>query len=251
MIIQSRQNPKIKVVRSLLTVKGRKASGFHLIEGTRLVQDAYSSGAIIEELFLSEEYENQDWPGIPVSRVSKDVLESITDSKTPQGIAAVIRTPNSQPPETYQGSFLLLLDGIQDPGNLGTILRSADAFGVHGVFLSSDCTDPYSPKALRSAMGSTYHLPVWKGEAEPALHNMVTEGFLPICGHLQGDDVLPETMKKVVLIIGNEGNGVRDSISRNCIRYKLPMSGKAESLNASVAASILMYVVSNMLSKTC
>ena len=152
-------------------------------------------------------------------------------------------------PHEKQGSFLLLLDGIQDPGNLGTILRSADAFGVHGVLLSSDCTDPYSPKALRSAMGSTYHLPVWKGEAEPALHYMIAEGFLPICGHLHGSDALPETMKKVVLIIGNEGNGVRDSISSNCIRYRLPMFGKAESLNASVAASILMYVVSNILNK--
>ena len=247
MIIQSRQNPKIKAVRSLLTAKGRKETGLHLIEGVRLVRDALQSGANIIDLFILQGLQVPDLGGFPVTFVSEEVIAAITDSKSPQGIVAVVRTQSLELPSQYTGSFLLLLDNIQDPGNMGTILRSADAFGVSGVFLSSDCTDPFAPKALRSAMGSTYHLPIWKGNAESALKQMISEGYLPICGHLQGTGTLPGQTEKIVLVIGNEGNGVRDSISSQCLRYKIPMFGNAESLNASVAAGILMYAISNIL----
>ena len=115
--------------------------------------------------------------------------------------------------------------------------------GASGMLLSEGCADPYAPKPIRAAMGSVYHLPVWQGGLEEELVKLKGRGYTLICGHLKGSDVMPAPTDKCVLVIGNEGSGVSDAISARCWRYRLPMYGFAESLNASVAAGIMIYEI--------
>jgi len=176
--------------------------------------------------------------------VSRSVMESITDTKTPQWVCAAVETPSMTPPTNWPKGMIVALDTLQDPGNLGAILRSADAMGAVGLLLSPGCADPWSPKCMRSAMGSAYHIPVWQTEnLKGTLHGLADDGAVCICGHLQGQEALPHPSDRCVIVIGNEGNGVGEDIAALCARVRLPMYGQAESLNASVAAGILMYEI--------
>jgi len=134
---------------------------------------------------------------------------------------------------------------VQDPGNVGTILRTADALGASALFVGSGTADPFSGKTLRAAMGSTYHLPIYTGDAVEAVQALRKQGFTCICGHLKGESTLPRLSSKTALVIGNEGNGVSDTVAEACTLYKLPMRGHAESLNAAIAAALLIYELSN------
>ena len=247
MLIQSTQNETVKRMRSLAAKKGRQETGLHLIEGERLVREAISSGADIAELFIEEgrEVEDMAFSAPRVYTVSRRVMESMTDTGTPQWICAAVRTQDTTPPESYPQGLIVALDRVQDPGNLGTILRTADAMGAAGLLLGGGCADPFGPKVLRSTMGSVYHIPLWQGELTAELAKLREAGFSLICGHLAGTEVLPEVGDKCVLIIGNEGNGVSDEVADMCKKYRLPMYGRAESLNASVAAGILMYEIAH------
>lgn len=242
MEITSRNNEKIKFIRSLKQQKFRKETGLHLIEGERLVSDALKSGADIQALLMDEDAEKSNaYDGIETIRVSRSVLESISDTKNPQHVLGVVRTPSHTLSDIPDG-FLLALDALQDPGNLGTILRSADAFGVTGVLLGEGCCEPFSPKAVRSSMGSCYHMPVVHCDLKAVLPKMKDNGYTFVCGHLKGSEETPVfDSGKRILIIGNEGNGVSDEIASLCSLYRLPMKGHAESLNAAVAASILLF----------
>ena len=247
MLIQSTQNETVKRMRSLAAQKGRQETGLHLIEGERLVREAISSGADIAELFIEEGREVEDMASSAprVYTVSRRVMESMTDTGTPQWICAAVRTQDTTPPESYPQGLIVALDRVQDPGNLGTILRTADAMGAAGLLLGGGCADPFGPKVLRSTMGSVYHIPLWQGELTAELAKLREAGFSLICGHLAGTEVLPEVGDKCVLIIGNEGSGVSDEVADMCKKYRLPMYGRAESLNASVAAGILMYEIAH------
>ncbi|MDP3448928.1 MAG: RNA methyltransferase [Eubacteriales bacterium] len=244
MIIESRANERVKEARKLLLRKERKASGLHLIEGDKLVREAVSSGATIVSCFIEAGFVFTPPEGVLTHAVTRAVLESLCESQTPQGVVAVIETPALTPPEQYPAGLVVVLDGVQDPGNVGAILRSADAFGAAGLLLSPACADPYAPKTLRAAMGSTYHLPVWQGELLPELAQMLQQGFTAVCGDLRGSETLPALSASVALVIGSEGNGVSDAVAETCERFRLTMCGRAESLNASVAAGVLLYVVS-------
>lgn len=244
MIIESRSNERVKQARSLLLRKERKKSGLHLIEGEKLVREALSCGARVQTLFVEDGVSFEAPDSAQTLLVSRSVLESLCESRTPQGVAAVVETPSLAPPERYPEGLIVLLDGVQDPGNAGTILRSADAFGAAGLLLSPACADPYAPKTLRAAMGSTYHLPVWQGELAAELAKLKEQDFLPLCGDLSGSETLPALGKNTALVIGSEGNGVSREVAALCVPYRLPMRGMAESLNAAVAAGVLLYVVS-------
>ncbi|NLI54773.1 MAG: RNA methyltransferase [Clostridiales bacterium] len=243
-MIESRANERVKEARKLLLRKERKASGLHLIESDKLVREAIASGARVVSCFVEQGHAFPPPDGAPVYTVTRAVLESLCESQTPQGVVAVVQTPPSEPPERYPAGLVVVLDGVQDPGNVGAILRSADAFGAVGALLSPACADPYAPKTLRAAMGSTYHLPVWQGELPPQLAAMKLQGFTAICGDLRGSATLPALAASVALVIGSEGSGVSDETAALCERFRLPMRGHAESLNASVAAGVLLYVVS-------
>jgi rRNA methylases len=245
MIITSRSNERIKAARALQDAKARRETGLHLIEGDKLVSDAVASGARVRTVFAKEGAKPFD--GIETVFVSDGVMDAIASAKTPQNLCAVVETPDCACPETYPEGLVVALDRLQDPGNLGTILRTADALGAKGVLVSPDSADPFSPKALRAAMGSTYHLPLFEASLTEELPKLRSAGRTLICAHLHGSEELPAIGKNCVLVIGNEGNGASDEVAALCELYRLPMPGRAESLNASVAASILIYEFSKRL----
>ncbi len=249
MLIQSTSNPTVKRVRSLLTKKGRRETGMHLIEGERLVAEAISSGAGIDSLFIEEGREPLLFPNCSVYQVTRHVLESMTDTDTPQSVCAAVMTPDIKPPDEYPKGLIVALDCVQDPGNMGTIIRTADAMGAAGLLLGAGCADPFGPKVLRSTMGSIYHLPIWHCELTAELVKLRSQDFRLICGHLAGNGVLPDPGCRCALIIGNEGSGVSDAVAALCDKYRLPMFGRAESLNASVAAGIMMYEIAKEMRK--
>lgn len=244
-MITSVKNESIKAMRALLTRKGRRESGFHLIEGERLVFDALSSGVKAGSVFVSENRPDLgrrlSEAGIAFETVSDNVMTSLSDTESPQGLIASVKTPDTSAPAVFPSGLIVALDRVQDPGNLGTVIRTADAFGAAGLILSEGCADPWSPKAVRSAMGSVYHIPVWQGELSNELNRLKEQGFFIVCGHLKGKEALPELPEKRVIIIGNEANGVSDEVAGKAYLYRLPMKGRAESLNAAVAAAILIY----------
>lgn len=250
MVITSTKNETVKLLRSLRDRSARRETGLHLIEGERLVFDALESGVKCEYLLIEEgsPLENRAArSGVPFISVSRAVLEAISDTRTPQGIAAAVKTPELTPPAQWPEGLIVALDRLQDPGNLGTVIRSADAMGAAAVLLSVGTTDPFSPKALRAAMGSTYHVRLYEGELYSELSSLRAAGRTLICGHLAGEEKLPPIGKNCVIVIGNEGSGVSDEIASLCKLVRLKMYGRAESLNASAAASILIYEIAKTL----
>lgn len=244
-LIESTRNETVKRARRLATRKGRLETGLHFIEGDRLVREAVISGAEITEAFIEEGHELMaavlEGAGVKVYTVKRSVMETLTLTETPQWVCAAVKTPLVPLPEYYPEGLIVALDAVQDPGNLGTILRTADAMGASGLLLGSGCADPYAPKPLRAAMGSIYHLPVWQCDLAQEIKKLHTQDFTLVCGHLKGGDKLPPANKRMCLVIGNEGNGVSDEVAELCQKYRLPMYGFAESLNAAVAAGILIY----------
>lgn len=248
MIITSTKNELVKQLRALKTRKARAESGLHLIEGERLVFDALSGGVVPASVLVREGeeaiQERLEGLNVPFFEASEAVMLAVSDTETPQGICAAVRTPGGTPPEEYPAGLIVALDRLQDPGNLGTVIRTADAFGASGVLLGEGAADPYSPKALRAAMGSTYHIPVWRGELPHELRRLKSAGFYAVCGHLAGEEELPALPENRVLVIGNEASGVSPEAAEECFLYRLPMRGRAESLNAAVFAAIMIYKLS-------
>ena len=245
-VITSRQNPRVKQLIALSERKERVRSGLHRIEGERLVLDALESGAHFHEVFLSQRRTElaERFSGLPLTMLDDRLFDQLSDTVRPQGIAAVVETPKAAM-EIPSDGLVVALDGVQDPGNLGAILRSCDAFGVKELLLSPGCADAYGPKALRAAMGSSYHLPlVQEVTLTDAIERFRMADYITVCGHLSGEETLPKLNGKALLVIGNEGNGVSEPVCAACYRYRLPMKGKAESLNAAVAAAILVYALS-------
>ena len=238
--ITSRANPRVQRARSLRESKYRRETGCHFIEGDKLVREALTSGAVLETVFVREGYAGSvDFPCETVL-VTDSIMDALATAGTPQSLCAVARTPSAALPEAVSGTVLLLED-VQDPGNVGTLIRTADALGASCVILSPQCADPFSPKTLRSSMGSVYHLPVYTRDIPAALNILNTQGYTCLCGHLRGSETLPPKTDRMALLVGNEGNGVTDASAALCYPYRLPMSGRAESLNAAVFGAILLY----------
>lgn len=241
MRITSRTNERIKAARALKESKYRRERGLHFIEGDKLVKEALSSGMEVKTLFYREGTE----PPIgaeEVVEVTEPVLEALCVG-TPQNLCAEVCTPDTTPPAQYMG-LVAVLEHLQDPGNVGTILRTADALGISAVLLSPQCADPFSPKAIRASMGSAYHLPVYVGDVPAEIIRMQAQGYTCLCGHLKGAETLPPKSDKMALVIGNEGQGVTEETAALCTLYRLPMKGRAESLNAAVFAALMLYELS-------
>ena len=245
MIITSRSNERVKSARALQDAKARRETGLHLVEGDKLVSDAIESGARVRAVFAREGAVGFD--GIETITVSDSVMEAISSAKTPQNLCAVAETPKTVCPEEYPEGLVIVLDRLQDPGNVGTIIRTADALGAACVLLSPDSADPFSPKALRAAMGSTYHLPVFIGALNGELPRLREQGFTCVCGHLRGSETLPAITRRTALVIGSEGQGVSDETAAQCTLYRMPMRGRAESLNAAVFAALMMQTILNVM----
>jgi len=241
--LTSLKNPKVMLWRSLKDKKAREEQQAFLAEGVRMVRDALSAGLSPLAVLLREDFcPGFSLPdGIPVFTLPEHVFRSVCDTKSPQGIAAVL--PLRVKPAS--GRMLLALDGVQDPGNVGTMIRTADAAGFDGVLLSRDCADLFSPKVLRATMGSLFHLGFsFPSSLESALLDLKSDGFSVLSSQLDGEPFFERkgVASSFVLVIGNEGNGVSLPVRKAAShRLCLPMKGSAESLNAAVAAGIMMY----------
>ena len=194
----------------------------------------------LETVFVREGYEGEMEFPCETLLVTASVMDALSTAGTPQNLCAVAKTPDLVLPETFSGTVLLLED-VQDPGNVGTLIRTADALGAACVLLSPRCADPFSPKTLRASMGSVYHLPVAVTDIPAALAALNAQGYTCLCGHLRGSEVMPPKTPKMALLVGNEGNGVTPDSAALCYPYRLPMAGRAESLNAAVFGAILLY----------
>ncbi|MBQ4062145.1 MAG: RNA methyltransferase [Christensenellaceae bacterium] len=244
--ITSTQNSYIKELRSLKNKKGRKG-GLFLCEGEKCAMEALIY-ADTEALIITEGHEDiaqyAEDKGIDVYLVSDSVMESVSDTKSQQGIIAVVRKKEHALP-CPSGLFVALED-VADPQNVGTIIRTADAAGAACILLSSKCADYTSPKAVRAAMGSIFHLPiVICNNLLDVLKQFKDAGMAIVGTHLKGREQLTKN-KNAVIIIGSEARGMSAEASEICSQlYKIPMRGKAESLNAAVAAGIVIYKIAD------
>ncbi len=241
--ITSLKNPKVTTWKSLKDRKGRRETGCFLVEGRKMVEEAIASAFPVEAILVDADRQGEFTlpAGIQAYSIPGHVLAAVCDTKTPQGIAAIVRIAEVE----LRGSRLVAMDGVQDPGNVGTIIRTADAAGFDGVILSSQCADVFSPKVLRATMGSVFRMGIRVTDDLPGLlTRMVQEGASVLSSQLDGEPFYQRSPlnERFVLVIGSEGNGVTDEVKAIAThKVKLPMRGGAESLNAAVAAGIMMY----------
>lgn len=251
--IQSKDNLLIKEIKKLKEKKHRKDSNMFLIEGFRFAEEALDSDFEVMQIIISargeSKYEssqvkNKLQKNTKVYNVSDSLFKSICDTESPQGIIATVR---NKPVEIkYDDGFYVLADKIQDPGNMGTIIRTAHAAGALGVIITKGTVDIYNEKTLRATMGSIFKIPVIYDEDLSLVQKLRGFGFKLITSSLDCDknfyDV--DLKGKVIVSVGNEGNGISAEVYSICdLKIKIPMPGGAESLNVAVAASIMIYEV--------
>ena len=236
MIITSKSNPVIKdIIKLQADKKFRISEKSYIVEGIKPVKECIAAGGDIKKIFCTEELESSFY-GAQI--VSESVFNAISTEKTPQGVLAVVSLPENrlQPPK----SSCILLDRLQDPGNLGTIIRTANAAGYNEIY-AINCTDAYSPKAVRASMSGIFFVKVYTGTCEEILSAL--EGVPLISADMLGEDIFKFTPpEKFCLCIGNEGGGLSPQIKdKSQYKVKIPMQKTCESLNAAVSAGIAMY----------
>ncbi|MBQ3426989.1 MAG: RNA methyltransferase [Clostridia bacterium] len=248
-LISTTRNKTYKYIRSLQQKKNRAALLRYTVEGIKSVSDALAAGAEIELVAMSESIKNSvsiECPGVRTVIVRDELFDGLCDTKTPQGIIAVIKMNK---PEQYTCDMerpYIYCDGVSDPGNLGTIIRTADAAGFGGVLIGDNCAELYSPKTVRASMGSFFNIPLITDFTARQLKAEKERGFSLYCGALLRDSMdyrEPDYTKPSILIVGNEANGASEEILSISEHIIIPIYGKAESLNAAVAASIMMYEI--------
>lgn len=236
MILTSKNNPLVRETAALKEKKTRKQLGLFLAEGLKMTVECQKSGLEIERIFLSESYTG----GLEGVRVSDEVFKYLSDEKTPQGVLCRVKIPERKlvPPE----ESCLLLDGVSDPGNMGAIIRTANAAGYRRLYLA-DCTDPYSPKSVRASMSGIFFTELYLGSRAEILS--VLENTPLIAADMDGENAFSFTPpEKFALAIGNEANGISDEVfARAERRVRIPMESTQESLNAAVSAGVLMYLM--------
>ncbi|MBF0775338.1 23S rRNA methyltransferase [Streptococcus azizii] len=241
-VIRSKSNRLIKETKKLHQKKYRKHS--YLIEGWHLFEEACQAHATIERVFVTEEAYPKVIGDFPVTVVSSEIIQELADSQTPQGVVAQVALPKTEMPEEFGGKYLVLED-IQDPGNLGTMVRTADAAGYDAVFLSDKSADIYSLKTLRSMQGSHFHLPIYRVAIEELLAQFKNQGVQILATTLSKDSIDYKAVTAVAsfaIIMGNEGQGISTVVEGQAdTLLHISMPGQAESLNVAVAAGILLF----------
>jgi len=252
--ITSLKNPAVQEARALSSAKERSRQGAFLLDGEHMVGEAlHMCPEAVKAVFVDEKRAESYSALLALAQhevyaVPEHVLASISQVKTPQGIAAVCGLPRARA-LSEMGSKLILLENVQDPGNVGTVLRTLDAAGFDGCILTPGCADPFGPKTIRATMGSLFRVPMCSAaDSVSAVRELAANGYAVIGAALDGEPfyergTLPE---KLCVLIGNEGQGLTREVLSACThRYRLPMRGGAESLNAAVAAAIFMYELMN------
>lgn len=244
-IITSKANSVVKNAKKLHQKKYRKSA--YLIEGWHLFEEAVQAGVTIEKIFALESYRDQLVAFPQTIWVSEEILLDLADTQTPQGIVAVIQKEEVGLPDLHQGKFLFLED-VQDPGNVGTMIRTADAAGFTGVIVSDKSADIYSLKTLRSMQGSHFHLPIYRMPLTSFVEE-AKKSNLPILATTLSRESKDyrelSSLENFVLVMGNEGQGISSVMAESADQLvHIGMKGRAESLNVAVAAGILMFYFS-------
>jgi TrmH family RNA methyltransferase len=250
MIIKSPQNQTFKNLLKLQDKKFRYQNNIFLAEGKKQVAEIPKDWTV-KQIIISEKYGDiNDCENTVI--LSDRLFTKFSSTKSPRGIIAVIEKKHYKIEDLIKKTgFFIILENIQDPGNLGTIIRSADAFGVKAMFVSKESADIYSDKTVRATMGSLFHLPVIDNvDIREVLSYMKKEGVVVFSASLKGKNYLNDLKipSKSAFIIGNEANGIKQETEKLAdVLFKIPMPGKAESLNAAVATSIIMYELSKQI----
>jgi len=249
--IESKENNLFKNTKKLKERKNRNKSNKYVIEGVRLVEEAFKAKVSIDYLIVTKDgtekleqflksYITED---MRIYEISDNLFKELICTETPQGILAVINM--NRVPLEANGSFYLLCDKLQDPGNLGTIIRTAHAAGVQGIILTKGTVDIYNEKTIRSTMGSIFYIPIhYEDDNLSLVKHLKEDGFNLVVTSLDTDkDFFEEDLRgKTILTVGNEGNGVSDEVLDLAdTKVKIPMPGNAESLNVAIATSVIMY----------
>ena len=251
--INGKDNKTLKLIRSLAKKKGRLDSGCYFAEGVRLVNEALTYAEDNIKFIIASKTFCEKNSALIKSLDEKEKTVYISNDKqfsevcgteTPQGIGVVLKIPETPSISAEDLFFVLILDRVAEPGNLGTIIRTAEAAGIDAIFMLKGCTDLYSPKVVRSTMGSMFRVPCVTGVDIPEISALKTKGFSIIATSLK-DSVLinkGQISGKRALVIGSEAFGVSDEIlGLSDLKIKIPMKGNVESLNVAVAAGISMY----------
>jgi RNA methyltransferase, TrmH family len=252
--ITSTDNPIYKSIKDLTTARGRHEQGLFIAESPHLVEEALKAGAAVRYAVVSEDASERCSPllqafqdgGAELLSMSARLFKQLSDTEAPQGILAVVARKQVAPDELElnKSKVAVILERIQDPGNLGTILRTALAVGAGFAVLSADCADAWSQKVVRASQGAVLHLPIVEADnIAETITALNGKGWHTACGHLSGSDFFARAAHaRTALVIGNEASGVSaEAAAACCALYKLPMPGPAESLNAAVAAGIMLY----------
>lgn len=261
--ITSKSNQKVKYIKSLNEKKFRQKYNEYYLEGIKVVSellDMYNKKAvdiisiaysydILTKLNGGLEILNklEKIKSIEIFNMSKEVFESITDTVSPQGILAVLKIPNKSLSDINNNSNILILDRLQDAGNVGTIIRTADSFDVRNIVCLEGTVDVFSPKVLRSTMASIFRVNIIQIEntnLDESINKIKDKGYNIIGTSLQTDTYVSKDIfkDKCAFVVGNEANGISDTIIKSCDRLiKIPMSDSAESLNVACATSIILY----------
>ena len=252
MIITSKDNELIKNIKKLKDKKYRDERNEFIVEGIKMVGEAIKEEANIKNIIICDDcYNNCEIPSElkyeiakrKIIYVSQKVFDSITDVTNPQGILAVVEK-NKVNDIDYKQDFFLILDDIQDPGNIGTILRTADSINLNQIIVSSKTADAFNPKVVRSTMGAIFRINVIVCEDLSGVISQLKKHKVKIAAtDLKTDKSIYDVdYKKTAVIIGNEANGVSEKLlERADVKIKIPMTGKTESLNAAVATGIILY----------
>lgn len=243
--ITSRQNPLFQKLRKLNSSNSfRRQQGLYVCEGPKLLEEAVKWGVSIELAVKVPEFDLPQGLSCRVVETPYDVLASITDTVTPQQVLFACALPDTALPERLGKGRYLVLDGVQDPGNLGTVWRTADAFGAAGLILTGPCGEPFAPKAVRASMGACFRLPVWRGERQKTAELLKASGIPLYATALREDteDVRGADLSGAAVVIGSEGRGVSEEMLGLCEKtLKIPMEERCESLNAAVAAAVVLW----------
>lgn len=252
-MITSNSNVQLKnIVQLNKKAKARKEQSLYVVEGYKMYLEAPKKQ--IEKIYAASHFLGkhpeirQKHPNL--EEVDDRVFAAVSDTQTPQGILCLMRQPSWGLGDMLkkENPFLMILEDLQDPGNVGTIFRTAEGAGVDGIILTKNCVDIYNPKTIRSTMGSVYRVPFfYTDKIEKVLGELMVQGVRTYAAHLNGerDYDREDYSHGTAFFIGNEGNGLTDELSNMADRLvKIPMCGQLESLNAAMAAGILMYEAS-------
>lgn len=243
--ITSRSNPLCTHIRKLNTSASyRREQGEYVGEGPKLLEEALKAGQRVTTVVTPVGMDASCPGDIRRVQMPAELFRSLCDTKTPQGVLFLCETPDVAMPKKLEGKRYLVLDGVQDPGNVGTVWRTADAFGADGLILVHDCADPFSPKTVRSTMGAAFRSPVYRSTPEE-LQEKCREAGLPLYATaLREDtaDVAAADLRHCAVVIGSEGRGVSEEVLDLCEKtLKIPMRERCESLNAAVAAAVVLW----------